>query len=84
MNYTSGWHSPTRSLLQDCKHIKVCQEDAAGLWASVGLKKPFDDKYQPILDMNKQLNLDDSLPTKSGPCVMFYITQIYLHFPAFK
>lgn len=44
MNYTSVWHLPTRNLLQDCEHIKVCQEDAAGLWASVGLKKTFDEQ----------------------------------------
>lgn len=44
MNYTSVWHLPTRNLLRDCEHIKVCQEDAAGLWAPVGLKKTFDEQ----------------------------------------
>lgn len=85
MNYTSVWYSPTRSLLQDCKHIKVFVRKMLQIFVHLWVSKSHVmTGYQPILFVNTQLNLDDSLPTKSAPSAIFYITQIYLPFPALK
>lgn len=85
MNYTSLRHLPTSSPLQDINNIH--QEDSAGLWAPVGLKKllPLMIRYWPTLITKLNWTLMTYFPTESGPWMVFSLSrQVYLYFPAFK